>query len=652
MAPAAHAEDATGVHSHALSFRGVTYRVEKQKDILHPSEWFSGRRETQTILQNANGVVESGQTLAILGSSGSGKTTFLDLIACRQSGGALSGDVLLDGVPCTESLMKEHAGYVMQDDRLLPNLTVKETLWFLAQLRLPQHMDSQAKSERVDSVINELGLRHVADTKVGGGLVRGVSGGERRRVSIGASLIVDCNILFLDEPTTGLDSFTATTTVETLVALAQRNRIVVFTIHQPRSDIFKLFDHVMLLSKGETVYFGPAKSMVDHFSSLNYPCPSYANPLDYFLDVITVDERSDASRESSMRRLTSLVAGYHRSPIFTETTRRMEEHGPMNSFSGTPQHTSRLSPSAGSSGNAAGNQKAPASSVSPHTQRRDRPPWWKITGVLILRQWKNLLRDWDAVTMRMTQLMLFALFLFIFLIRLDDDQASIQNRTGFLYESTSGPMFIGMLNAIALFPTQRDLFYRESRDGLYGSLAFVVSYTIHAIPSDLGSSLLYSVFSYWAIGLQPDGVRFLVFWGVVYLLHAWGESLGMFLLGVFYDANIANSVSALVISASALLASGFLRSTATMPMFLQDIGYAAPHKYASELLVKNEYSGLHLRCGYGEACAFNSGDQYLEEMFPDAIGNNLRNWVLLMVITVSLRICAYFAFKFIRKSLR
>jgi len=216
------------------------------------------------------------------GFSGSGKTSLLDILARNNTSPGVTGDILVGGRALDPRMMREHFGYVMQDDSHLVQLTVRETLTYSALLRLPANMSQAEKLRRVDEVLGDLGLLNVADSRVGGGYVRGVSGGERRRVSIGVHLLKDPPILLLDEPTTGLDAFTANNIVSILSKLAKKNKAVVFTIHQPRSDIFPLLDIVMLLSQGQTVYFGPRAEVVDYFAGAGYPCSIYSNPLDYY----------------------------------------------------------------------------------------------------------------------------------------------------------------------------------------------------------------------------------------------------------------------------------------------------------------------------------------------------------------------------------
>ena len=176
-------------------------------------------------------------------------------------------------------------GYVLQHDHLLPNLTPRETLKFAGLMKLPSHMEKKKKIEIANKVLMELGLRDCADTRIGGdGKHPCISGGERRRVSIGIQMLTDPSILFLDEPTTGLDSFTANKLMVTLSNIAHKSfRSVICTVHQPRSDIFQLFDHVMLLSKGKLVYYGESRATIlRYFDNLSFPCPVDMNPADYF----------------------------------------------------------------------------------------------------------------------------------------------------------------------------------------------------------------------------------------------------------------------------------------------------------------------------------------------------------------------------------
>ena len=142
-------------------------------------------------------------------------------------------------------------------------MSVYECLEFAAKLKLPG--TDPEKKQRVEKIIQELRLQKCRDTKIGGPLIKGVSGGERKRTSIGVELITDPSLIFLDEPTTGLDSFTATSVMETLRDLASAGRTIIQTIHQPNSDIFEMMDQLMLLAKGRIIYFSQANKAVNYF---------------------------------------------------------------------------------------------------------------------------------------------------------------------------------------------------------------------------------------------------------------------------------------------------------------------------------------------------------------------------------------------------
>ena len=170
---------------------------------------------------------------------------------------------------------------------------------------------------RVNDIIGELRLNKCENTKIGGPLVKGISGGERKRTSIGVELITDPSLIFLDEPTTGLDSFTATSVMETLKDLANNGRTIVQTIHQPNSDIFEMFDKLMLLAKGKIIYFNDANLAVDYFTKINYKCPELSNPADYFMGIMSIEsiEKPDTDDQDELQRSQRNIANVYQEKI-------------------------------------------------------------------------------------------------------------------------------------------------------------------------------------------------------------------------------------------------------------------------------------------------------------------------------------------------
>ena len=240
------------------------------------------------ILSGVQGVAHPGEILAIMGASGAGKTTFLDILARKNKRGHVDGNFYVNGEKVGDAEYKSVVGFVDQEDSMLPTLTVHETIMTSALLRLPRDMGRSAKEQRVYEVEKQLGISAIKDSLIGSeeGNGRGISGGEKRRVGIACELVTSPSVLFLDEPTSGLDAFNAFNVIECLVTLAKTyKRTVIFTIHQPRSNIVALFDRLLLLAKGKTVFSGEFAQCQDYFDHIGYSCPPGFNIADYLVDL-------------------------------------------------------------------------------------------------------------------------------------------------------------------------------------------------------------------------------------------------------------------------------------------------------------------------------------------------------------------------------
>ncbi|KAI0359792.1 hypothetical protein OH77DRAFT_1419119 [Trametes cingulata] len=240
----------------------------------------------RTILDNISGSAKPGQLLAIMGASGAGKSTFLDILARKNKKGAVSGTTLVNGREIADADFKKVMGFVDQEDTLMSTLTVYETVLYSALLRLPREMSLEAKKYRTLETMNELGILGIKDSRIGDTGRRSISGGEKRRVSIACELVTSPSILFLDEPTSGLDAYNALSVVDSLVSLARDyNRTVVFTIHQPRSNIVSLFDQLIVLAQGKLIYSGEADKVTDYLAKIGHPCPLGFNVADFLIDL-------------------------------------------------------------------------------------------------------------------------------------------------------------------------------------------------------------------------------------------------------------------------------------------------------------------------------------------------------------------------------
>lgn len=255
----------------------------------------------------------------------------LDILAGRKHRRNVSGEIYIDGSPIPSSF-KYMVGYVVQDDILSGTLTVRENLMFSANLRLSSDVSLTERENRVEKVIDELGLKSCADTRIGTEFLRGISGGERKRTCIAMELVLQPKILFLDEPTTGLDASTARNVMQCLNQLSKCGRTIIFSIHQPRFSIYKLFDSVLLMSKGFCVYQGLTENLLDYFQQLNYQYELHDNPADFALDVLI-----DA--EQNPYQLNQLIETYENSSMFNEIQNTIKQNSLRQIFPSKPKRS-------------------------------------------------------------------------------------------------------------------------------------------------------------------------------------------------------------------------------------------------------------------------------------------------------------------------
>jgi ABC-type multidrug transport system ATPase subunit len=246
------------------------------------------QKNVKFVLNKVSGKIRSGECLAIIGASGAGKTTLLNYLSkkIQTKNLVMEGEYNINGQPVKPHLFNFISAYVMQDDILEASLTPLETFMFTAKLKL--QLTGLEIEERVRKMIQDLHLTKCQHTRIGSVIKRGVSGGERKRTSIGVELISDPKIIFLDEPTTGLDSYNAYEVISLLRKLSMQGKVVIFTIHQPSSEIFYLLDRLCILALGKTVYFGPSEKCFDHFESINLPVPSLYNPFEHFMEITNI----------------------------------------------------------------------------------------------------------------------------------------------------------------------------------------------------------------------------------------------------------------------------------------------------------------------------------------------------------------------------
>ncbi|CAH1426966.1 unnamed protein product [Lactuca virosa] len=277
----------SGVVEERRSLAYLTW--EELRVVVSSSEWNAGKGRCKSLLSGVSGYAKPGEIVAIMGPSGCGKSTLLDSLAGRLASNTRhTGRVLINGRK--QRLTYGTLAYMTQEQVLMWTLTVKEAVYYSAELQLPKLMPRSEKRERADRTIREMGLQDCVNTRIGGWGFKALSGGQKRRVSICLELLTHPKLLLLDEPTSGLDSATSYHVMNQIVKLTRQYQMTVLaTIHQPSSQVFGLFDNLCLLSMGKTIYFGPTLAANQFFAVNGFPCPDLQSPADHYLMTINVD---------------------------------------------------------------------------------------------------------------------------------------------------------------------------------------------------------------------------------------------------------------------------------------------------------------------------------------------------------------------------
>ncbi|UNI17613.1 hypothetical protein JDV02_003944 [Purpureocillium takamizusanense] len=612
----------------------------------------SGRKlPRKTILEPVDATFEAGMLNVIMGPSGSGKTSLLNAMALRLRNSAgtkyrPSGRLTFNGAVPSDSVVRSVCSYVCQDDdALLPSLTVRETLRFAAGLRLPSFMSGEEKRRRAEEVLLKMGLKDCADNLVGNDMVKGISGGEKRRVSIAVQVLTDPRVLLLDEPTSGLDAFTASSIMEVLRGLAHEGRTLVLTIHQARSDLFGHFGNVLLLARGGApVYAGPAREMLPYFGRSGYECPTHTNPADFALDMITVDLQRDDREAESRARVRKLVAQWNRGAAADGVA--VDERLPEIQEA-DEDHEAGEKMASRALESAADDDKAPAmlgntllaaplvnaahiQSTSPPRRRRSlnkaslstpaelgalvrgRAPLHVALPLLLRRAAINTRRQPQLVLARTMQVVGLAAVFALFFAPLGNDFYSVQNRMGFVQE-LGAFYFVGMLQNVAVYPSERDVFYREDDDGVYGVEAFLASYTILEVPFEMASCLVFGVLAAIAVGLPRTVTMYFVCVFACFGVVSCGESLGIMFNTLFGHTGFAVNIMGIFLSVANAMA-GVL--SIDMPPLFRAVNYLSPIRYATRAVAPYSLRGVAFTCTAAQrlpdgGCPIRTGEEVL-----------------------------------------
>ncbi|KAL3508750.1 hypothetical protein ACH5RR_028151 [Cinchona calisaya] len=539
--------------SYIIEAKNLSYTLHSPYDELRFLCCKNSKRVPKAILKDVNCEARPGEITAIAGPSGAGKTTLLEILGGVISPRKVSGQVFVNGQPIHAKTFRRISGYVSQDDTLFPLLTLEETLMYSALLRL-----SGGKKEaisRVQVLIKELGLDHVAGSRIGEGSNCGISGGERRRVSMGVELVNDPSVILIDEPTSGLDSASALQVIALLKHMAAgQGKTVILTIHQPGFRILELINRLVLLSNGQILHNGSLKLLEERLKHAGYCIPPRINVLEFAIEVtgsiffqtsVGTDGR-DNKDDSYVRILNSNYTG----------------------------------------------EKCLSCSNS-HFQE-----------VFILgeRFCKNIFRTKQLFATRVIQVLAagFIIGTIFMNVRNDQSEPALQTQLGFFAFSLTF-LLSSITEGLPIFLQERRIFMRETSRGAYRVSSYVIANTFVFLPFLLMVGLLYTTPVYWLVGLRRnlDGFLYfaLVVWMVVLMSNAFTACFSAlvpnFIMGTSIIAGLMGSF---------FLFSGYFISKENIPNYWIFMHYLSLFKYPFECFLINEFGGKGgSRCLEGEA---------------------------------------------------
>eukprot|EP00123_Amoebidium_parasiticum_P014061 comp22305_c0_seq1/m.33111 comp22305_c0_seq1/g.33111 ORF comp22305_c0_seq1/g.33111 comp22305_c0_seq1/m.33111 type:complete len:668 (-) comp22305_c0_seq1:89-2092(-) len=568
------------------------------KDVHMEVSVGKGKKATKkTILDKVNGVFQPARLTVILGPSGAGKTSLLNVLAGEIKQKTVGGEIRVNDQKVEGRGMKKLSGFVFQDDVIMYTMTVKEAITFSANLRLPSTVAQEEKDQAVADVISLLHLEKCQDTIIGNTQVKGVSGGERKRVAIAMEMVTNPAILFLDEPTSGLDTYTAYSVVHTLKALAHTGRTVVATLHQPSSEIFHMFDDLCLLANGRVMYMGRADKCVDYFASLGYQCPQYTNPADYFfMEVLNISNIMNHSTVNaieapavSSEKLKGDESNLVRAKRLLDTWEESSLGKSIAAEAADPSLTHGVD----------------------KTELKGRATFPNQFAILFRRAAKNAWRNKMIIRVKLVQYLSMAVLVGLIYWQVGTSQESIQNRQGALFFVCLNGFMSSAMPVVSIFFEEKQVFKREYGSRYYGMLPYYISKLMVEFPFIILYVFIGCCISYWMIGFQAVASKFLIYCLTLIILNLAGAALGILAASTFPSIQAAMAVLPMAIM-PLMLFSGFYVQSNSVPVYFTWIQWLSPIKYSFQALALNEFDGLVLPCPPNSPRCISSGDYVIE----------------------------------------
>ncbi|GLE01512.1 hypothetical protein PINS_up010342 [Pythium insidiosum] len=555
--------------------RSVQHEVEVQLGIHHPRHftpitlafkglWYSvpdpaNPKESIDLLKGISGFALPGKMTALMGSSGAGKTTLMDVIAGRKTGGKIRGQILLNGHEATDLAIRRSTGYCEQMDIHSEASTIREALTFSAFLRQGSDVPDSQKYDSVEECLELLGLGPIADQ-----IIRGSSMEQMKRLTIGVELAAQPSVLFLDEPTSGLDARSAKMIMDGVRKVADTGRTIVCTIHQPSAEVFQVFDSLLLLKRGgETVFFGElgenASQLIQYFESVPgvAPIEDGYNPATWMLEVIGAGVESTQQTTDQ-----DFVALFQASRFFSRLLETIEQPG-----LGVPApNTPRLN----------FDRKRAASELSQAS--------------MVMQRFIRLY--WRTPSYNLTRFVVSAMLALIFgLLFSDVDYAVFQGMNSGVGMVLTAMLFLGLVAVNSVLPisfTDRAAFYRERATQTYNAFWYFMGGTVVEIPYVFFSTLIFTSIFFPMVGFSGVG-PFVMFWVNLALQVLLQTYLGQLLVFALPSIEVAAVIGSLVNSTFLLFMGGNPPASA-IPSGYKWLYHVTPQKYTLAALIATVFA--------------------------------------------------------------
>ncbi|GIY38002.1 protein white [Caerostris extrusa] len=491
-----------------------------------------------------------------MGASGAGKTTLLNVLTNRNLRLLrVDGEVLVNGQNFGESIAR-HSAYVQQDDLFVGTLTVREHLIFQAMLRMDKHLTYEERMKRVGEVILEMGLTKCANTVIGvAGRVKGISGGEAKRLAFAAEVLTKPALMFCDEPTSGLDSFMSQSIVSALRDMAEGGRTIVCTIHQPSSEVFELFDHLLLMAEGRVAFRGRSTKALDFFKRAGLQCPINYNPADFYIQNLAI---VPGKEKESREKVSAIVEQFSREARTMDATL-----------------------STGYS--------IPAPLVNEAS--RYRASWISQFRAVLWRSWISLIRDPMLIKVRFIQSVVIALLLGLVFYNQTYNQEGIMNINGAIFIILMNNSFSNMFSVINAFTVEQHIFLREHWNGMYRTDIYFWCKTIAEAPVLVFMTSVLVCIVYWMIGLNTDPKAFFICLAIMILVANTAASFGYLVSCLSSTLSVALSLATPLIMPLVLFG-GFYLNANSVPVYFIWLKYISMFYYGNEALSINQWADV------------------------------------------------------------